>query len=129
VLAVKLETGDELEIDAGTDLEAAREQLGSFYSDIDTHKFVRFDDDTVVRSSQIAFMQLRERGSVSSDLLDTARSRIRGGNDMSTFGNEQGSGASTVRVPGPRGYDDGYGSRAPQPLSTRIAARRRSRSS
>ena len=119
VLAVKLETGDELEIGAGTDLASAREQLASFYSDIDTHKFVRFDDDTVVRSSQIAFLQLRERGGGSGgDLMGTVKSRIGGGNDMSTYRGDEGSGSTSVRVAGSRGQEMGYGSgmRQPQPL-------------
>ena len=63
---IRLETGDELEIAAGTDIDSSRQQLASFYGDIDTHESVRLDDDTVVRSSQIAYMQLRERSQAAA---------------------------------------------------------------
>ena len=112
VLVVKLETGDELEIDAGTELESARAQLASFYSELDTHKFVRFDGDTVIRSSQIAYLRLRER-TESSGSLGAVKSRIGGGDEMSIHGTgEQGG---TIRVPS--GGDRIYGpQRRSEPL-------------
>jgi hypothetical protein len=96
VLKVKLDTGDELEIDAGGDRELARAELASFHADVATHEFVRFDDDTVVRSTQIAYMQLREREQASGGLVDAVKSRIGGGSEMSTYGTDP----STMRVPG-----------------------------
>ena len=118
---IRLETGDELEIAAGTDIDSSRQQLASFYGDIDTHKSVRLDDDTVVRSSQIAYMQLRERsqGDAGSGLIGAVKSRIGGGTGMSTYDDEE-TGASSVRL-APRsrgGYGQGYGPRPrqPQPL-------------
>jgi len=115
VLAIKLETGDELEIDAGRDAAAAREQLASFYGDLDTHKFVRFDDDTVVRSSQIAYMQLRARSDSEGGVLETVKSRFTGGKEMTMYGDEHDrGGATTMRPTGSRSYSSG--GRATQPL-------------
>ena len=126
VLVVKLDTGDELEIDAGTEADAAQEQLAAFFEELETHTFVRFDERTVVRTSQIAYMQLRKRGS-GGGLAETVKARI-GGSDMSTYGDDRIGGSTAART-GERGYVGCSAGRSRSSTPGETAARRRSRSS
>ena len=102
ILVVKLHTGDELEIDGGSDAEFARARLASFYRDLATHEFVLFDDDTVVRSNQITHMQVRKPEQSRAAIGRAVKSTSGGDSEVSTHGSEQGT---TIRVQGARRED------------------------
>ena len=114
VLLVKLETGDELKIGAGAgaDAESARALLASFYRELAAHEFVLLDEDTVVRSNQIAFMQVRPSEPAGTGIVHAVGAPAKGGRAVGTYGSEPGA---TVRVSGARREERNYGP-APQPL-------------
>jgi hypothetical protein len=88
-LEVKLEDGEALRAALGSDLEAARAQLASVYTDFGGDGFVLLGEDTVVRSRDIRYVQLRRDEGNGHGLLDALKSRVGGGGPkMSTYGTE-----------------------------------------
>ena len=108
VLEVKLETGDQLRVDAGGDLDAARAHLATIYTQIVSDPFVLVDENTVVRTEDIVYMQLRDESESGGTLARGAGTE--GGNRVSTYGTER----RTVTVRGGREDDEGRG--YPEPL-------------
>jgi hypothetical protein len=88
VLEVRLDDGEALHADMGDDIESARAQLTSIHSRFGSDAFVLLGEDTVVRSGDIRYVQLHERGAQGRGLLETLKARV-GGENMSTYDTEQ----------------------------------------
>ena len=101
---LKLETGDELRADVGSDRDAARSQLTAIHSAGGDDRFVPIGEDTIVRSRDIRYARI-----VSADedaghgILDTVKQHLGGGSQMATYDTE--TRGRTIRAE--RGHDDG----------------------
>jgi hypothetical protein len=122
VLRIKLVDGEEIRAEAGSEPEAARQQLASIHAAGTADAFVHLGADTIVRSSDVRYIRLVEVGDEDDDgpgVIDGIKARIGGGDEMATYDTEQGARAAR---PGrgdpagqPRGFFDdpgiGYGRR------------------
>jgi hypothetical protein len=87
-IQIKLDDGDELWSDAAEGAEAARAELASLLTRIDADPFVLLGD-TVVRSSEIRYVRLQERGESQPGVLETLKTRLTGGDHMTMHDSEQ----------------------------------------
>jgi hypothetical protein len=122
VLRIKLVDGEEVRAEAGSDPEAARQQLASIHTAGTADAFVHLGADTIVRSSDIRYIRLTEVSDEDDDgpgVIDAIKARIGGGDEMTTYDTEQGARAARPRTDDAGGqargfFDDpgiGYGRR------------------
>ena len=126
VLHVTLRDGEELTAHIGDDAGVARDGLAVLHSTLSTERFAVLGDDTIVRSDEVRFVQLRESDEdEGGGLLETVKSKLGGGSKgMSTYEREDteirsGTGVGARRpTGGPRGSEGpgwadqfGYGRR------------------
>jgi hypothetical protein len=81
-LEVKLVSGETIRARVGSE-GTARTELEQLHSRLRSELYILLGEDTVVRSEEIRWIQLRDEGS-DSGVIDSLMSRIRGGDDMST---------------------------------------------
>jgi hypothetical protein len=117
VVEVRLEDGEVLSADVGTDRDAARAQLASLQSAGPTDSFVFLGDDVVVRGRDIRYARLREDDGSEGGLMESIKSRLGGGYGVTTYDTERGARTARVRTNDgeSRGFFDdpgiGYGRR------------------
>src|SRR3712207_6635386 len=102
VLELRLESGETLATDAGTDPEAARAQLAAIQAAVGD-MFVYAGRDVVVRSSEISYARLRTDDGQGEGLLESIKQRVGGGSRMTMYETENRG--SRVRVRNQ--WDDG----------------------
>jgi hypothetical protein len=91
VLHVTLRDGEELTANVGPQ-EAARDGLAVLHATLATEPFAVIGEDTIVRSEDVRFVQLREESDDTDGrgLLGTMRAKIIGeGGDMSSYNTEE----------------------------------------
>jgi len=94
MLTVRLLSGEELH------MHSARRGLASLHGELADDELVLLDEDTIVRSSQIAFARLHDDRGSSGGRVGAVKPRFRGGDAMSTFETERGGPMHTAT----RGY-------------------------
>ena len=111
VLEVKLDDGDVIRANAGSDPERARAQLAAIHATGATDTFVYLGDDTVVRSRDVRYVRLREagHGDDGPGLMDSLKQRVGGGSLMATYDTEQGARSTRVRMGGESGGGESRG--------------------
>lgn len=110
VLELRLESGEDLETDAGSDLEGARAHLAAIHA-ASGESFVYLGRDIVVRASEIRYARIREEGDAGPGLIDSLKSRVGGGNRMTMYDTE--TRGRSVRVRNQWDNDDRGGSSEP----------------
>jgi hypothetical protein len=80
---VALVKGDKIEAQLGTDPRAARAELASLHAQLRDEVFLRIGEETIVRSEEVRWLRLSEND--GQGLLDTLVTKVRGGNEMSSY--------------------------------------------
>lgn len=88
MIAIQLVDGDRIHARVPGGMDVARAELAGVHSRLGTHGFVLIGEDTIVRSEDVRFIQVRDEDSGSGGFLDTVRTKL-GGNDMSTYETQQ----------------------------------------
>lgn len=118
VLEIRLEAGEELHAGVGSDREVARNELRALHARANADPFLLVGEDTMVRSRDIKYVQLREDEPSRGGIVDALKSRVIGGGDMSTYETERTTemGGGGARAMGARpqegqgpGFFDQYG--------------------
>lgn len=113
-MEIHLVDGERIRAQVSGGEEAARRALSTFHSNLDAQTFVLVGDDTVVRSEDVRFVQLRNEDDSSGGILDSVKDKLRGGN-MSNYETQQrGGGGTTTQRGSDGGITDqwvGYGNR------------------
>lgn len=100
-LRVVLTSGDTISSSIEGDEESARRELDAVIAGLGRERFVRIGDDTIVRSDEVRMIQLRQEGDDDSGFLQDLKTKITGGERMSTYDDRQG--AQTVYRTGDEG--------------------------
>jgi hypothetical protein len=114
VLEVRLDDGDRIALEAGTDAESAEAELATLHAALETGAFVRLGDVAIVRAAEIRSARVHRLDGADGAINDALQSRLRGSR-MTTYDTErqtqvQGQG----RQQGGPGFVDqyvGYGRR------------------
>lgn len=100
---LKLENGEGLRADVGSDLDAARSQLAAIHSSGGDDRFVPIGEDTIVRSRDIRYARIVSDEGAGHGIIDTVKQHLGGGNQMATYDTE--TRGRTIRAE--RGHDGG----------------------
>jgi hypothetical protein len=113
IIAIQLVDGDRIHARIPGGMDVARAELAGIHGRLGSHGFVLIGEDTIVRSEDVRYVQARdEDDDESGAFLDTVRTKLGGGNDMSTHETQQRQRTQTREDGGP-GIDQwvGYGNR------------------
>jgi hypothetical protein len=105
LIEVRLEDGQTITAELGNDEAAARSELASLHAFLDPEAFVFLGGTALVRSRDVKYVLFHEKEEPSGSLLDSLKTRVTGGNDMTSYDTEQ-TRPPTARV---RREDDGPG--------------------
>jgi multidrug efflux pump subunit AcrB len=83
VLDVRLADGDQITLEAGTDVDSAESELAALHSALETGAFVRLGDVAIVRAAEIRSARVHRLGGDES-FHDVLQPRTRGSR-MTTY--------------------------------------------
>jgi hypothetical protein len=112
VLEVRLDDGDRIKLDAGTDAESAEAELATLHAALEAGAFVRLGDVAIVRAAEIRSARVHRLGDADGGIHNALQSRIRGSR-MTTYDTERTTQMQRQGDGGPGFVDQyvGYGRR------------------
>ena len=103
VLEVRLDDGDAVTLEAGSDAESAEAELALLHAALEAGAFVRLGDVAIVRAAEIRSARVHRHDGSNGGLSSALQSRVRG-EPMTTYDTER----QTQAQGRPQGSGDGF---------------------
>lgn len=85
VVEVVLVSGEKINALLGADEHAARAELAGLHGRLEDGHYLRVGDDTIVRAEEVRWLQLRPDDDNDGGLIDSLKTKVRGGDEMSNY--------------------------------------------